>query len=118
MAAAAIAMLLSIHLGAYSAVFTFSGAPSTVRASYTSKPLVQCGSGLPVAVRGVHFVVRFFPARSAPSLSKPTLAGAGALRGLAKTCDFESDLTWAIGLDRRRPYHLARHGARVTVTFG
>jgi len=39
------------------------------------------------------------------------------VRGLAKVCDFESDLAWAIGLDRRRPYDVVRKGARVTVVF-
>jgi hypothetical protein len=45
------------------------------------------------------------------------LPGAGVVRAAAKTCDFESDLAWAIGLDRRRPYNVVRRGARVTVTF-
>jgi len=39
------------------------------------------------------------------------------VRELAKVCDFESDLAWAIGLDRRRPYDVVRKGARVTVVF-
>ena len=115
MPAVVVALLLSVHVSAHSVTFAFRGAPATVRAVYASKPLVQCASGLPVAVRGVHFVVRFQPARS--SLAETRIAGTGVVRGLAKTCDFESDLSWAIGLDRRRPYDVARHGTRVTVTF-
>jgi hypothetical protein len=26
-------------------------------------------------------------------------------------------VAWAIGLDRRRPYNVVRHGTRLTVTF-
>jgi len=115
----AIAMLLSIHVGANSVTFTFTAPPATVQASYTTKPLVQCASGLPVVVRGVHFVIRFRPARTALSFAKQRrLKGTGAVRELAKTCDFEADLAWAVGVDKRRPYNVTRKGARVTVVFG
>jgi len=90
----------------------------TVRASYTATPLRECGSGRRVPLRGVHFVVHFSPARTALSFAKPRrMNGTGVTKELAKVCDFESDLGWAIGLDRRRPYDVARHGKRVTVTF-
>jgi hypothetical protein len=117
-AAVAIALLLGIHVGAHSVTFTFSSAPSNVRTAYAAKPLAQCGSGLPVAVRDVHFVVHFQPARTALSFAtQRRLKVAGVVRDAAKTCDFESDLAWAFGLDRRRAYHVTRSGPRVTVTF-
>jgi hypothetical protein len=40
------------------------------------------------------------------------------VREAAKIGDFEAELGWAIGLDRRRPYDVTRDGDRVTVTFG
>jgi hypothetical protein len=117
-ATVAIALLLSIHVGAHSVTFTFRDAPATVRAAYTTQPLAQCGSGTAVPLRGVHFVVHFQPAQTALSFAKKRrLKGAGVTRELAKSCDFESDLAWAIGLDRRRAFHVSRDGSRVTVTF-
>jgi hypothetical protein len=37
---------------------------------------------------------------------------------VARTSDYEADLAWAIGLDRRRPYHVTRDGSNVVVTVG
>jgi hypothetical protein len=35
----------------------------------------------------------------------------------AKTSDFEADLAWAIGLERRLPFRVVRHGTTVTIRF-
>jgi hypothetical protein len=110
-----VAYLLAIHVAAHAVTFTFRSKPATVRAAYVSKPLAECGSGRPVALRGVQFVVHFLPAQSRTVVRR--LPGAGAIRELAKVCDFESDLGWGVGLDRRRPYVIMRKGARVTVVF-
>jgi hypothetical protein len=110
-----VAFLLAVHIAAHSVTFAFRSRPATVHAAYVAEPLAECGSGRRVSLRGVHFVIHFLPAQSKTVVRR--LPGDGAIRGLAKTCDFESDLAWAIGLDRRRPYNVARHGARVTVTF-
>jgi hypothetical protein len=108
-------LLLSIVIASHSVTFTFSAKPATVQAAYRSAKLAECGSGRPVAVRGVHFVIRFRPAQS--RITYRRLPGAGVVRAAAKVCDFESDLGWAFGLDRRRPFHVTRSGRRVTVTF-
>jgi hypothetical protein len=117
--AVVVAFLLGIQVGAHSVTFTFRAAPATVRAAYVAAPLAECGSGRAVPLRGrAHFVIRFLPGRTALSFARSRrLKGVGAVRELAKTCDFESDLAWAAGLDRRRPYNVVRHGTRVTVTF-
>ena len=109
-------LLLGILIAGHSIVFTFSAKPVVVRAAYTSTALAECGSGRPVAVHGVHFVIHFTPARSRITFRR--LGGGGVVREAAKVCDFESDLAWAFGLDRRRPYKVSRAGSRVTVTFG
>ena len=63
-------------------------------------------------------VIHFRPARTALSFARQRrFEGSGRLRELAKVCDFESDLGWAIGLDRRRAYSVSRAGRTVTVTF-
>jgi hypothetical protein len=36
----------------------------------------------------------------------------------AKTSDFEADLAWAIGLERRLPMRVAHDGTSVTINFG
>jgi len=110
-----VAFLLAIHVAAHSMTFTFRTQPATVRAAYTSKPLAECGSGRRVSLRGTHFVVHFMPAQSKIFVRR--LPGAGVVREAAKVCDFESDLGWAIGVDRRRPYDIRRKGAQVTVVF-
>jgi len=113
-----VAFLLAIHVAAHAVTFTFRTRPATVRPAYATAPLAECGSGRRVSVRGVHFVIHFLPGRTALSFAKSRrLPGTGVVRGLAKVCDFESDLAWAIGLDRRRPYDVVRKGARVTVVF-
>jgi hypothetical protein len=110
-----VAYLLSIVIAGHSMTFTFTSKPATVRAAYASTALAECGSGRPVTVRGVHFVIHFVPARSRIAFHR--LAGAGVVRDAAKVCDFESDLAWAFGLDRHRAYHVTRSGKRVTVVF-
>jgi hypothetical protein len=110
-----VALLLAIHVAAHSVTFTFRSKPATVHAAYVAKPLAECGSGRAVALRGVHFVIHFMPAQSKTVVRR--LPGSGAIRELAKTCDFEADLAWAIGLGRRRPYDLVRKGSSVTVVF-
>jgi hypothetical protein len=46
------------------------------------------------------------------------IAGPGPVLETAKTSDFEADLAWAIGLERRLPLRVAQDGATVTVSFG
>ena len=79
-------------------------------------------------LKGAAFaVVHFTPAATAdldgesvrPTYTGPRrLSGPGPVLETAKTSDFEADLAWAIGLERRLPLHVARDGATVTVSFG
>jgi hypothetical protein len=112
-----IALLLGIQVRTSTVTFQFRSAPPTIRAAYQRGPLVECGSGRTVALRGsVHLVIHFLPAQTALSFARQRrLKGQGAFRELAKVCDFESDLAWAIGLDRRRSFRVERHGTRVTI---
>jgi len=110
-----IAVLLGIQVRATTVTFQFRSAPHTIRASYDRRPLAQCGSGQAVPLRGkVHLVIRFSPARTALAFgAHRRLGGQGSFRELAKVCDFESDLAWAIGLDTTHKYRVERHGSRV-----
>ncbi len=42
-------------------------------------------------------------------------AARGPVQEVVRTGDFEAVLSWAIGLDKRRPFHVARAGANVVV---
>lgn len=78
---------------------------------YVDKPVVNCGSGEPVKVAGDAFLqIRFTGAQAHSESGKSTsgprrrpLAQAIA-RELVRTCDFEGEVTWVIGLVRPNPY--------------
>jgi hypothetical protein len=112
-----IALLLGIQVRTTTVTFQFRSPPQAIRAAYDRRPLVECGSGRVVPLRGkVHLVIHFMSAQTALSFAQHRrLAGQGPFRELAKVCDFESDLGWAIGLDKRRAFRLERHGSRVTL---
>ena len=123
------ALLTGVHVEARSVTFDFKSAPQQVRAAYQPKSrIVESGSGRPVPLKGAAFaVVHFTPAATAdldgenvrPTYTGPRrLSGPGPVLETAKTSDFEADLAWAIGLERRLPLHVARDGATVTVSFG
>jgi len=123
------ALLTGVHVGAKSVSFDFKSAPQQVRAAYQPRSrIVESGSGRPVPLRGTAYVVvHFFPGATADvdgETVKPTytgprrIAGPGPVLETAKTSDFEADLAWAIGLERRLPLRVAQDGATVTVSFG
>jgi hypothetical protein len=77
---------------------------------------------------GAFLVVSFSPAATAtadadgvsfsytgPKRLKPS--SSGPVQEVAKIGDFEAQLDWAVGLDRRRPPRVTRDGSSVTVAF-
>jgi hypothetical protein len=92
---------------------------------------IQDGSGDPIAVAGGDFlVVRMFPAMTAEIEGedvKPTYEGprsipaptdARFIREVAQTGDFESQLTWAIGLDNKHPFTVTASADELVVEIG
>jgi hypothetical protein len=123
------AYLTAVHVSSSSVSFAFTSAPEQVRAAYEPRTrLSECGSGRRVPLRGGAFVVvHFQPAASAkihgeqvvPTYTGPKrLPGPGPVLETAKTCDFEADLGWAIGVERRLPLTVSQDGGTVTVGFG
>jgi hypothetical protein len=123
------ALLTGVHVAGKSVTFDFKSAPSSVKAAYQPKKrIVESGSGAPVPLKGTAYVViHFVPAASADIQGEkviPTYKGAKRLGGpgpvveTVKTSDFEADLAWAIGLERRLPLRVEQNGATVTVSFG
>jgi hypothetical protein len=125
------ALLKDVQAEPQQVVFEFKSAPGDVKARF--RPLSQiaeAGSGAKVDLQGrAALVVTFFPAATAdiqgeqvvptytgPKRLRPT--GSGSVQEVVKIGDFEAQLDWAIGLDRRGPFEVKRDGARVTVTFG
>jgi hypothetical protein len=111
--------------------FSFRTAPRQVDAGWVAKQKVtEDGSGKHVQVAGAAvLVLRFVPASGAdlsggtfrlvykgPKRLKPPAGG--PVREVVRVGDFEAMLSWAIGLDRKRPYRIVRNGANVVVTFG
>lgn len=94
-------------------VFEFEGeARPAVRAGYESSH-TECGSGDAVTVDGAAtLVVSMRPARAHTEAGEATVDGRPApprlpsIRALRITCDFEADVTWAVGLAARRPYRV------------
>ena len=123
------ALLTGVHVDAASVRFEFRSQPESVSAAYQPRSrIVESGSGRPVPLRGsAYLVIHFVPAASADVQGEkviPTYTGPRRLRGpgpvleTAKTSDFEADLAWAIGVERRLPFHVSYDGATVTVSFG
>jgi hypothetical protein len=92
---------------------------------------IQDGSGDPVAVAGGDFlVVRMFPAMTAEIDGedvRPTYTGprnipapveARMLQEVAETGDFESQVTWAIGLDNKHPFTATASNDELVVEIG
>ena len=90
--------------------FDTAGLPAW-NVEYVDKPVVDCGSGEPVKVAGDAWLqVRFSGAHAHTEKGKSTsgprrrpLAQTIA-RELVRTCAFEGEVTWVIGVSRPNPY--------------
>ena len=123
------AYLTDVRVDGTSVRFDFKSRPQLVSMGYVqAAQLRECGSGKPVELQGsVFVVVRFQPAATAeihgekvvPTYPGPNrLSGTGPVLEAAKTCDFEADLGWALGLEQKLPLQLVRDGSSVTVSAG
>ena len=123
------ALLTAVHVEGTKVTFEFRSAPHDVKASYVPRSqLAESGSGKPVPLKGsAYLMIHFTPAATAVATSSTVtfsytgpkrLAGPGPVLEVAKTSDFEADLGWAIGLERRLPSHVSQDGPTVTVSFG
>lgn len=105
------AQLTDIRTGAHPTfdrvVFDLTGAQPQDSVSVIAEP-VGCGSGKPITAPGAEFVeVRLQPA-DAHSFPRPPRLGPGLkqVQSIVFTCDFEADLSIAIGVkDKNRAYN-------------
>ncbi len=109
--------------------FRADGQPG-YQVGYEPGPIVQDGSGDPVAVEGAAFlVVRLQPASGFDAgTGMPTYDGPGRIEPsgpnfiteVVRTGDFEGVLTWVIGLDQQRPFSVSRldNPSRVYLDIG
>lgn len=96
------------------------GEPATplgYRVEHQPGPVTQDGSGDPVDVKGAAFLVVILSATGV-DLTKPDApevytgpavietAGTTRIQQVRRVSDFEGVVTWAIGLDARRPFHV------------
>jgi hypothetical protein len=125
------ALLTHVKAEASRVTFSFRSAPLRITGGWVPGSKVsEDGSGKHVQVAGAAvLVLRFVPASGAdlsgntfrlvykgPRRLKPPAGG--PVREVVRVGDFEAMLSWAIGLDRKRPYRIVRNGANVVVTFG
>jgi hypothetical protein len=101
------------------------------KAAYEPGPITEDASGRKIPVKGAAYLVVHMTAMGA-DLSKenapatytgPTsleAAGATRIQQVRRTGDFEGVLTWVIGLDKKRPFHVTTQDgpARVVVDVG
>ncbi len=73
----------------------------------------QCGSGAPVALSGTAVLtVSLRSAAAHDGAGKPTVRerslhpGLPVMRAVRLTCDFEGEVSWALGLASRRPFRV------------
>jgi hypothetical protein len=122
------ALLTLVRVDGTKVTFEFKSAPQHVRASYVPRSqLAESGSGKPVPLKGTaYLMIHFTPAATAGATASTVsfsytgprrIEGPGPVLEVAKTSDFEADLGWAIGLERRRPSHVSQDGSSVTVSF-
>ena len=123
------ALLTTVGAQSSSITFTFESKPREVTARYVPRAqLAECGSGARVPLRGSAFLaVHFTPAATADAngdslrityTGPKRIHAPGPLLEAVKTCDFEADVGWTLGVERRLPFQVARDGASVTVSFG
>jgi hypothetical protein len=104
-------------------VFEFAGSSPAAEVRYGVAP-VGCGSGAPIAVAGsAVLTVKMVPAQAHDdagrlTIRSTTIQGPGAMLVEAKqTCDFEADVTWAIGLRAQQRFFvtLLRNPSRLVI---
>jgi hypothetical protein len=107
------------HEGYDRVVFEFRNGVPGYDVGYVERPVRADGSGQPVAVDGgAVLLVRMEPALDA-DLTKESVPrtyigpvrlrpGTTAVTELARTGGFESVLTWAVGVDEKRPFRVTR----------
>jgi hypothetical protein len=101
------------------------------KAAYEPGPVTEDASGRTVPVKGGAFLVVHFSAQGvdlskadAPdTYSGPTsleAAGATRIEQVRRTGDFEGVLTWVIGVDKQRPFHVTTQDdpTRVIIDVG
>jgi hypothetical protein len=105
--------------------------PVAWKAAYESPPITEDGSGRRVQVKGTAFLVVTMTAAGADltqegapaSYTGPASIEAADttwIQQVRRTGDFEAVLTWVIGLDKKRPFHVSTEGGptRVIVDVG
>jgi hypothetical protein len=125
----ATALLTAVQVERTAVTFEFKSSPQDVKASYVPRSrLVESGSGKPVPLKGTaYLMIHFTPAATAEATASGVtfsytgprrIEGPGPVLEVAKSSDFEADLGFAIGLERRLEPHVSQDGSSVTVSFG
>ena len=108
-----------------------SNGPIGWKAAYQPGPITEDASGRTVPVKGAAYLVVHLSAQGVdltkadapPTYTGPAsieTAGTTRIQQVRRTGDFEGVLTWVIGLDKKRPFHVTTEDnpARVIVDIG
>lgn len=94
-------------------VFEFSGCLPGYRVEYVEPPATNCGSGMDLEVQGNALLqVKLVPASSADESGAPQfepnelLPGLPSVMELEKSCDFEADITWVVGVPEKLDFRV------------
>jgi hypothetical protein len=123
------ALLTAVRVERATVTFEFKSSPRDVKASYVPRSqLAESGSGKAVPLKGsAYLLIHFTPAATAEATASGVtfsytgprrIEGPGPVLEVAKTSDFEADLGFAVGLERRLEPHVSQDGTSVTVSFG
>ncbi len=116
-AAPPVSILDAVDATDSSVTFTLRGGVTpNINIGYASAPVIQCGSGEPVAVSGdAILIVRLFPTdahefngeqASSTIADRNRILSGPLLRQMTLICDFEAQVEWAIGLSQRVGFRL------------
>ena len=104
------------HDGFDRVVFEFKGTEMpSFYIEYIGEPITQCGSGNEVELTGKGALeVRFTPAQAHTEDGKPTLFFSDndqnpnyeVIKKVKSTCDFEGNVTWAVGISQANNYRV------------
>jgi len=111
------ALLRAVRLGVHPEeggwdriVFEFAGDLPPGSVSYVPS-VAGCGSGMPISLKGSALLVVRFNQSAAhtdagqPTVARTSLAGPGpAILEARQTCDFEGEVSWALGLAARQRF--------------
>jgi len=117
-AATPLPALQRVQVGGKRVVFTFSRPVAHARGRFVQALHTDVSDTVVPVAGGALLVMRFEPATDRGYTGAAKVTAKGPVLEVVRGGDVAGLLTWAIGLDTERTFHVAHRGATVVVTFG